>query len=67
MILNESKTKIMIVSRSRTMHRQLPPLNIGGTVRKESDDLVILGVIFYSKIEVSSLGFQSSVSKFLVS
>ena len=42
MKLNASKTKTMIVSRSRTMHPQSPPLTIGGTVLKESDDLVIL-------------------------
>ena len=41
MKLNASKTKTMIVSRFRTMHPQLPPLTIGGTVLKESDDLVI--------------------------
>ena len=40
----------MIVSRSRTMHPQSPPLSIGGTVLKESDDLVILGVTFDSKL-----------------
>ena len=50
MKLNASKTKTMIVSRSRTMHPQSPPLTIGGTVPKESDDLVILGVTFDSKI-----------------
>ena len=44
MKLNASKTKNMIVSRSRTIHPQSPPLTIGGTVLKESDDLVILGV-----------------------
>ena len=32
------------------MHRQSPPLTIGGTVLKESDDLVILGVTFDSKL-----------------
>ena len=48
MKLNASKTKIMIVSRSRTMHPQSPPLTIGGTVLEESDDLVILGVTFDS-------------------
>ena len=32
------------------MHHQSPPLTIGGTVLKQSDDLVILGVIFDSKI-----------------
>ena len=50
MKLNASKTKIMIVSRSRTMHPQSPPLTIGGTVLKESDNLVILGVTFDSKM-----------------
>ena len=32
------------------MHPQLPPLSIGGTVLKESDDLVIIGVTFDSKM-----------------
>ena len=45
MKLNAGKTKTMIVSRSCTIHPQSPPLTIGGTVLKESDDLVILGVI----------------------
>ena len=40
MKLNASKTKTMIVSRSCTMHPQSPPLTIGGTSLKESDDLV---------------------------
>ena len=31
------------------MHPQSPPLTIGGTVLKESDGLVILGVTFDSK------------------
>ena len=48
--LNASKTKTMIVSRSRTMHPQSPALTIGGTVLKESDDLVIMGVTFDSKM-----------------
>ena len=48
--LNVSKTKTMIVSRSRTMHPQSPPLTIGGTVVNESADLVILGVTFDSKM-----------------
>ena len=47
---NASKTKIMIVLRSHTMHPQSPPLTIGGNVVKESDDLVILGVTFDSKM-----------------
>ena len=50
MKLNASKTKAMIVSRSRTMHPQSPPLTPGVTVLKESADLVILGVTFDSKI-----------------
>ena len=48
--LNVSKTKTMIVSRSRTMHALSTPLTIGRTVLKESDDLVILGVTFDSKM-----------------
>ena len=50
MKLNASKTKTMIVSRSRTMHPQSPGLAVGGTVLKESDDLVILGVTFDFKM-----------------
>ena len=45
-----SKTKTMIVSGSRTIYPQSPALTISGTVLKESDDLVILGVIFDSKL-----------------
>ena len=50
MKFNVSKTKTMIVSRSRTMHPRSPPLTIGGTVLKLSDDLVILGVTLDSKM-----------------
>ena len=50
MKLNATKIKTMIFSRSRTMHPLSPPLTIGGTVLKESDDLVILGVTFDSKM-----------------
>ena len=50
MKLNGSKSKTMIVSRSRKMHPLSPPLTIGGTVLKESNDLVILGVTFDSKM-----------------
>ena len=50
MKLKASKTKTMIVSRSRTMHPQSSPLTIDGTVLKDSDDLVILGVTFDSKM-----------------
>ena len=48
--MNASKTKTIIVSRSHTMHPQSPTLTIGRTVLKESDDLVILGVTFDSKM-----------------
>ena len=48
--LNASKTKTMIVSRSHTIHPQSPTLTIGGTTLKESDDLVIFGVTFDSKM-----------------
>ena len=48
MKFNASKTKTMIVPRSRIMHPQSPELNIGETVPKESDDHVILGVTFDS-------------------
>ena len=50
MKLNASKDKTMIVSRSRTMLPLSPPLTIGGTVLKESDDLVILEMTFNSKL-----------------
>ena len=50
MKLNASKTKTIIVSKSRTIHPKSPPLTIGRTVLKESDDLVILEVTFDSKM-----------------
>ena len=50
MKLNASKTKTMIVSRSRTVHPQLTLLTLDGTVLKESADLVILGVTFDVKM-----------------
>ena len=50
MKLNVSKTKTMIVSRSSTMHPLSPALTSDGTVLKDSDDLVILGVTFDSKM-----------------
>ena len=43
MKLNASKTKTMIVSRSRTAQTQLTPLTLDGTVLKEFADLVIWG------------------------
>ena len=59
-----SKTKTMIVRRSLTMHPQSPALTIGGTVLKESDDLVILGVTFDSNMIFKKhlRCFQSSFS-----
>ena len=50
MKLNACETKTMIVSRSRTMYPQSPELTIGGSVLKESGDLVMLGVTFDSKM-----------------
>ena len=46
MKLNAGKTETMIVSRSCTVHPQLTPLTLNGTVWKESADLVILGADF---------------------
>ena len=53
MKFNANKTKTTIVSRSRTMHLS-PALTIGGTVLKESAQIVILGVIFDSKMTFES-------------
>ena len=50
MKLNASKTKTMIVFKSRTVHPQLTPLTLDGTVLEESADLVILGVTFDAKM-----------------
>ena len=50
MKLNASKTKTMIISRSRTVHPHLPPLTLDGTVLKESADLVKLVVTFDAKM-----------------
>ena len=50
MKFNASKTKTMIVSMPHTMHPHSPPLTMGRTVLKESDDLIILGVTFDSKM-----------------
>ena len=50
MKLNARNTKTMIISRSRTMHRQSLPLTIDRTVLKESDYLDILEVTFDSKM-----------------
>ena len=48
MKLNSSKTKIIIVSTSCTMHPQSQALTIGGTVMAKTDDIDIFGVIFNS-------------------
>ena len=50
MKLNASKTRTMTASRSRTVHPQLTPLTLDGTVLKVSADLVILGVTFDAKM-----------------
>ena len=50
-----AKTMTMIVSKSCTVHPQSSPLTIGGTLLKESDDLVILGVTFNSKMTFEKL------------
>ena len=50
MKFNASKIKTMIVSRSRTMHPQSPPLPTGRVVRKEFINFDILRVTFDSKI-----------------
>ena len=50
MKLNASKTKTIIVSRTRTIHPQSPTLTIGGTVPKDYDDHVRLGVTFDSNM-----------------
>ena len=69
MKLNASKTKTMIVSRSRTVHPQLTPLTLDRAVLKESADLGLLGVTFDGKMtfekhlrSVSSAAAQSLVS-----
>ena len=53
MKLKPSKTKTMVVSRSRTMHPQSPPLTIDVTVLKincAEDNIDILEVTFDSKL-----------------
>ena len=50
MKLNASKTKTMIVSRSRTVHPQSTLLTLDETVLKESAYLMILGVTFDAKM-----------------
>ena len=50
MKLNASKTKTIIVFRSRTVHPQVTPLTLDGTVLKGSADLVIMGVTYDAKM-----------------
>ena len=50
MKLDASTTKTMLVSWSRAKLPPSPALTIGGTMMKEFDDIVILGVTFDSKM-----------------
>ena len=63
MKLNANKTNTMIVSRSHTMHPLSPHLTIGGTVLKESDNLVIFGVTFHSICKMTFEEHLRSVSR----
>ena len=63
--LNASKTKTMIVSRSRTMQPQSPALTIAGTMLKESDGLVILGVTLDSKVTFEIRSVSRAASQWL--
>ena len=51
----EIKTMIVSMQQVTHSHPQSPVLTIGGTVLKESDDLVILGVTFDSKMPFRSI------------
>ena len=61
MKLNASMTKLIIASKSRTMHPQSSPLTIGGTVLKKSDDLDIFRVSFHS---MPDLLLRSIIARF---
>ena len=67
MKLCAGKTKSMIVSMSRAVHPQSPPLTIDRTMLKKSYDLDILGVSSDFKMSFEkhhrSLSFQSNFSK----
>ena len=69
MKLKESNIKTMIVSRSHTMHPKSRPLTNGGTMLKECNDLVILGVTFDSKMtfEKHLRSFPEQLLKDLIS
>ena len=65
MKFNASITKTMIVSRSRAMHPQSPPLTIGRTVLKESDNLVMLGLWeshLFPIFRLRSISFEKRLS-----
>ena len=62
MKLNGSKTKTIILSKSRTVHPQLTTLTLDGTVLKESAYLVILGVTFDAKMPLNFDKYLRSVS-----
>ena len=67
MKLNGSKTKTMILSRSRAVHPQFTTLTLYGTVLKESADLAVLGVMFDAKMtfgkHLNSFCFQCCSSE----
>ena len=50
MRLNSSKTKTLLISRSRTNFPPHPPLQVDGTLLNESEVLTILGVTFDSHL-----------------
>ena len=63
MKLNVSNTKTMIVSRSHIVLYQITPLNLDGTVLKESAALVILGVTFDAKISLMLRSVSSAAAQ----
>ena len=66
MKFNASKSKTLIVPRSRIIHSLSTTLTLDGTALKESADLVILGVMFDSTMTfdmASSLCLQSCGSE----
>ena len=50
MLLNLSKTKAMLLSRSRTIHPQHPDISINDTILENVSELRILGLIFDTKL-----------------
>ena len=61
MKLNTSKTNMIIVSRSRTMHPQSPPLTIGGTALKEFMTWIYLGVTVEKHFHLVSTASSQSL------